>query len=210
MDERLAGHVVLLPVKPPARGKSRMSGVPDGARADLARAFALDTVEAVLAAGSVHAVLLVTDDATLAREAAALGAQAIPDGVAGDLNGTLAQAAAEARRRWPGTIPVALCGDLAALRPAELDAALQVDPPAYVEDADGSGTTLYTATYDEFRPAFGPGSAAAHRAGGATPVPGELVSLRRDIDTLDDLADAIRLGLGARSTLATVRHRLVR
>ena len=40
-------YVVVVPVKPPAHGKSRMSGLPDEQRSLLARAFALDTVAAV-------------------------------------------------------------------------------------------------------------------------------------------------------------------
>ncbi len=202
-------HVVLLPVKPPARGKSRLSDVDPAARAELARAFALDTVEACLAAERVAAVLVVTDDAALWRSVTEVGATALPDGVSGDLNGTLVQAAAEAARRWPGSTPVALCGDLPALRPVDLDTALAVPSPAYVADATGAGTTLYVAPYDAFAPAFGPGSAGAHAAAGATAVEGELVSLRRDVDTREDLAEALRLGLGPRTTLAVVQHGLL-
>jgi hypothetical protein len=56
-------YVVVLPVKPPHRGKSRLVGVPDEARVDLAAAFALDTVTACLATPRVEAVLVATDDA---------------------------------------------------------------------------------------------------------------------------------------------------
>lgn len=209
MSTSSATHSLLVPIKPPARGKTRLSGVPAEARSELARAFALDSLEAVLAADRVGAVLVVTDDATLAGEAVALGATAIPDGVSEDLNATLVQAAAEAHRRWPALVPAALCGDLPALRSAELDEALAGAPPAYVADASGTGTTLYTAAYDAFSPGFGPDSARVHEAGGATAVPGELVGLRRDVDTLEDLAEARRLGLGARTTLAAVRYGLL-
>lgn len=200
-----ASHVVLLPVKPPARGKSRLVGVPDGARATLARAFALDTADACIAAERVAAVLVVTDDAVFASDARSLGCAVIPDGVGGDLNGTLVQAAAEAARRWPDLLPVALCGDLPALRPGDLDAALSSAPrgtAAYVEDAAGGGTTLYTAAHESFGPRFGTDSAAHHRQSGAAPVPGELASLRHDVDTLDDLRDVRPLGLGPRTLLA--------
>ncbi|MFI5626293.1 2-phospho-L-lactate guanylyltransferase [Nocardioides sp. NPDC051685] len=202
------GYVVLLPVKPPARGKSRLVGIESHQRADLARSFALDTAEACLAAARVGAVLVITDDSYLAADVARLGAAVIPDGVSGDLNETLVQGALEARRRWPGLRPAALCGDLPALRSADLDAALAAatgSRAAYVEDAAGGGTTLYTAPHDLFRPAFGPGSAAAHRDGGAQPLAGELRSLRHDVDTLEDLEAVRRLGLGPRTALATVR-----
>ncbi|MCU1538495.1 MAG: 2-phospho-L-lactate guanylyltransferase, partial [Humibacillus sp.] len=39
----MVAYVVLLPVKPPALGKSRIQGLPDARRRDLAEAFALDT-----------------------------------------------------------------------------------------------------------------------------------------------------------------------
>jgi 2-phospho-L-lactate guanylyltransferase len=201
----MSSHVVLLPVKPPARGKSRLtvfSGLTDVVRRRLAEAFALDTASACLAASSVGAVLVVTDDADFSRELTSIGCVAIPDGVADDLNGTLVQAAAEAARRWPELVPVALTGDLPALRPEDLDAALSSVPagqPAYVSDAEGVGTTLYTAELGEFAPRFGDGSRAAHDEAGAQPVAGELATLRRDVDALDDLRAAIALGLGPRT-----------
>ena len=74
---------VVVPVKPPAVGKSRL-GLTDGARRTLAEAFALDTVEAALGARRVGAVLAVTDDALFSAALVALGAQAIPDGVSLD------------------------------------------------------------------------------------------------------------------------------
>ncbi|TQL69474.1 2-phospho-L-lactate guanylyltransferase [Nocardioides albertanoniae] len=201
------GYVVLLPVKPPARGKSRLVGLASHERADLARSFALDTTEACLATAAVGAVLVITDDSFFAAEVAQLGAAVIPDGVSGDLNGTLVQGSLEARRRWPHLRPVALCGDLPALRSADLGAALASvgAGAAYVEDAAGGGTTLYTAPYDRFRPAFGPGSAAAHLDGGAAALPGALDSLRHDVDTLEDLEAVRRLGLRPRTALASTR-----
>lgn len=208
MSDVPATHVVLLPVKPPARGKSRLVGLDAEARADLARGFALDTAEACLAAGPIGAVLVVTDDAFFASEVRSLGCAVIPDGVSGDLNGTLVQAAAEARRRWPSLVPAALCGDLPALRPADLAAAVGSVAPgttAYVVDAVGTGTTLYTASYDAFSPSFGPDSARLHRAAGAAPIAGELASLRHDVDTVEDLRGVRSLGLGSRTMLAALR-----
>jgi 2-phospho-L-lactate guanylyltransferase len=195
---------VLLPVKPPARGKSRMVGVPDQARIALATAFALDTAAACLATPSVGAVLAVTDDAVFAAALTGLGCAAIPDGVTEDLNGSLQLAAAEAGRRWPQLRPVALCGDLPALRPVDLDAALTgaAPGPCFVADEAGTGTTLYSAPLPDFAPCYGPESARLHAQAGAVPLAGELVSLRHDVDTLEDLRAAVPLGLGPRTTLA--------
>ena len=191
--------VVVVPVKPPARGKSRLVGIDDEDRAALAAAFALDTVSACLAADLVEAVLVATDDVAFAERLQTLGAVAIPDGVSDDLNGSLRQAAAEARRRWPDLVPVAVCADLPALLADDLDTALgAVAPgePAYVVDAAGVGTTTYTAAYADFDPRFGIGSALAHDTAGARAVSGDLLTLRRDVDDVDDLRVAVGLGVG--------------
>lgn len=195
---------VLLPVKPPARGKSRLVGLADEARITLATAFALDTAAACLATESVGAVLAVTDDALFAAALVGVGCAAIPDGVTEDLNASLQQAAAEAARRWPDLRPVALCGDLPALRPADLDAALSGAAPGqcFVADTAGTGTTLYCAPLADFAPRYGPESARLHAEAGAVPLPGELASLRHDVDTLQDLQAAVPLGLGPRTMLA--------
>lgn len=198
--------VVVVPVKPPAHGKSRMTGLDDRQRRALARAFALDTVHACLAAANVGAVLVATDDASFSREFEALGCVTVPDGDTTDLNAALRQAVAEARRRFPDLTPAAVCADLPALRPEDLGRALaSVVPggPSFVPDAQGVGTTLYTAPYDEFDPQFGLDSRHAHQVTGGLEVGTDLASLRRDVDDLDDLRDARLLGLG-RETSALV------
>ena len=193
------GHVVLVPVKPPAVGKSRLVGLPPELRRELAVAFALDTVSACLATPGVGAVLAITDDAAFSRRLAALGCEAVPDGVAGDLNACLRLGAAEGVRRWPQLSPVAVCADLPALRPADLESALDALPvraPAFVADAAGTGTTMYAAPLDSFDPRFGPGSRDAHLRAGAIAVEGGLLSLRQDVDDRDDLRQVLRLGVG--------------
>ena len=193
---------LLVPVKPPSVGKSRLVGPSPDVRRSLAAAFALDTVGVALRTPVVEAVLAVTDDARFATELAAVGAQVIPDGVAGDLNGTLRQGAAEAARRWPDLLVVALCADLPALRSEDLAAALDEvsgvvdDGPVFVADAEGIGTTLYAAPADRFDPQLGLGSRAAHLALGARELDGDWPSLRRDVDDLATLAAARDLGLG--------------
>ena len=195
-------YAVVVPVKPPAHGKSRLVGLTDRQRRDLAAAFALDTVAASLRAARVGAVLVVTDDVAFSSRLSALGCAAIPDGVAGDLNGSLRQAAAEVRRRWPDLVPAALCADLPALLPADLDEALaaaNAHVASFVADAEGTGTTLYTAAYDAFDPRFGPDSRLAHLDAGAAEITGELATLRRDVDDLAGLRAARELGLGTHS-----------
>ncbi|WP_151081647.1 2-phospho-L-lactate guanylyltransferase [Nocardioides cynanchi] len=197
-----SGYVVLLPVKPPARGKSRLEVDPDRRRT-LAAAFALDTARACLATGGVSAVLAVTDDAGFAGDLRNAGCETIPDGVTSDLNESLRLAAAESRRRWPEATPVAVCADLPALLPADLETALAWASGArFVADRERVGTTLYTAPYDAFAPHFGRGSRQAHLDSGAAEVPGDLASLRLDVDDAAALAAAEALGVGAHTRLA--------
>ena len=196
-------HVVLVPVKPPAVGKSRLVGLSARLRRELAVAFALDTASVCLATPGVGAVLAVTDDAALSQDLAALGCEAVPDGVAGDLNACLRLAAAEARRRWPRLSPVAVCADLPALRAVELERtldALRAGVASFVADASGTGTTMYAAPHDAFDPRFGPDSRAAHLNAGAVEVGGGLASLRQDVDDLADLRRVLRLGAGPRTS----------
>jgi 2-phospho-L-lactate/phosphoenolpyruvate guanylyltransferase len=196
-------YVVLLPVKPPGRGKSRLGDLP---RDVLATAFAMDTASACLAAPSVRQVLVVTDDAGLAGTLSTLGCASIPDadGASNDLNASLHLAAVEAARRWPDLVPVAICADLPCLTPDELEAALAQKParPRFVADATGHGTTLYTAPLEEFAPAFGFRSAALHAVAGTWSVEGELAGLRHDVDDVTDLRAAVHLGLGPHSAVA--------
>ncbi|GAA3806481.1 2-phospho-L-lactate guanylyltransferase [Nocardioides panacisoli] len=199
------GFAAIVPVKSPSVGKSRLTGLSVDRRL-LAAAFAADTVAACLATPGVLRVLAVTEDDDVARGLEALGAEVCPDGPVPGLNPALRHGASVARERWPSLTPVALLADLPALRPEDLGAALaavadrEAGGTSYVIDADGSGTTLYTAPYDDFAPRFGVDSAAAHAEAGAWPVPGELPSLRRDVDDADGLQAALTLGVGASTT----------
>jgi 2-phospho-L-lactate guanylyltransferase len=196
---------LVIPVKPLDRAKSRLAGLAGPRRGELALAMAADTVRALLASPAVAVAIVVTDDATAGAELGALGAVVIPDRPAAGLNPALEYGAAFAAERWPGCGRAGLAADLPALRPAEIGAALAAAggrPTAFVRDAAGSGTTLYAAgPAGEFRPAFGPGSAARHAAGGAAELglPG-LWGLRQDVDTAEDLSRAAALGLGPRTT----------
>lgn len=190
---------MILPVKPPAIGKSRLTGLSDEARRALAGAFALDTAQAALRTRGVAGVLAVTDDFRFATQLRAQGCAVIPDGTTQDLNAALTQAAVEVARRWPDTTPVVVCADLPCLRPdelAEVLAALPEGDQAFVRDSAGTGTTVYAAPPDLFVPCFGPGSARAHRAGGAAEIVVRVPSVRHDVDDMDDLAAARLLGVG--------------
>jgi 2-phospho-L-lactate guanylyltransferase len=97
-----------------------------------------------------------------------------------------------------------MAADLPALDPAELGRALAAAAQAgqaFVPDAAGTGTTLYTAAPGvAFRPRFGPESRAAHLSAGAVELRiAGTDGLRRDVDTVADLRDAARIGLGPRT-----------
>lgn len=204
---------VIVPVKPRARAKSRLAALGDEARQALVTAFTLDTVVAVTESPPVSAVLVVTDDHVLAREARHVGADVVPDGVSGDLNATLVQAAAEARRRRPELSPAVICADLPALRSSDLTLALGVAseyPVAFVSDVAGGGTTMLAAhAAVDLAPRFGPGSREAHLADGAHEIVEiDVPTLHRDVDTPDDLRDALRLGVGEHTAQVAAGLRL--
>lgn len=209
-DARLAAWSLVVPVKMLARAKSRLAAAAGPHRAELALAVAVDTVAAALRCDRVGAVIVVTDDPLAASELTALGARIVPDEPRRGLNPALAYGAGLARTAAPRSGVGALSADLPALRPAELaavlDAAARV-PTAFVPDAADEGTTLYTAGPDaSFAPAFGTGSRLRHRTAGAYELTvRDISSLRRDVDTLDDLREALALGVGPRTAQVAAR-----
>ena len=202
---------VVVPAKRLAVAKTRLRPVtaalpdPGAAHARLVLALLADTVAAALTCPAVRTVLVVTDDPAVRRLARRLGAETVGDEPDGGLNPALVHGAAAAR----GPV-AALSSDLPALRPADLGAALAAAaeaasggrPRTFVADCSGSGTTLLTAHGVPLDPRFGPRSAAAHAGTGALPLAGDLPTLRRDVDTPDDLAAAGRLGTGPCTTAA--------
>ncbi len=213
---------VVVPVKRLEWAKSRLRATLAAAEADPERATAarpaspavraehrtlvlamvLDTVAGALACPTVDQVLAVTDDVRAVAALRRLGAVCVADTPDAGLNPALAHGAVEALRRAPGHGVAVLAGDLPALRPAELAEALAaaaaaVAGRAYVADVAGSGTTLLAAARGTpLAPEYGAGSAAAHAASGARTLTGHWASLRQDVDTADDLARAIGLGVG--------------
>lgn len=205
MVARPGSFAVVLPVKSPGTGKSRLSTLSDEHRRRLAAAFAADVVAACLSTPAVGLLVIVSDDPDFAASLAADGHVAVRD-PGGGLNAALRHGADRARLVRPDLQPAALLADLPALTADDLTAALDHAASQagswFVADADDTGTTLYTAPHDEFEPRFGAGSSAAHLAGGAQPVPGVLPSLRRDVDDLDGLAMAVAIGLGPATAAA--------
>ncbi|WP_405602510.1 2-phospho-L-lactate guanylyltransferase [Streptomyces sp. NBC_01410] len=199
------GWSLVVPLKPLVLAKSRLAGAADGIlRPHLALAFAQDTVAAALACGVVRDVAVVTDDPAAGGELAALGARIVPDSPGAGLNAALAHGAEVVRALRPAAAVAALNADLPALRPEELTRVLvraSVFPRAFLADAAGIGTTfLSAAPGTELRPAFGGRSRRRHLASGAAEILLDGVdSVRQDVDTGDDLAAALALGVGPRT-----------
>ncbi|MGI9823672.1 2-phospho-L-lactate guanylyltransferase [Agromyces sp. Marseille-Q5079] len=222
---------VVVPVKLLAEAKTRLAPAVDrAARAELARAFVLDTIDAALVAERVERVIVVGDLSGHVDE--------VPDGVVvvaepepRSLATAIRHGIAEARRlaadrstsaagasgRSHRGIAV-LLGDLPALTGAALDAALGAasrHPLAFMPDAEGTGTTLAAAAaHTRFEPAFGVDSAMLHRALGFHDLSHEVAAplaarVRRDVDTVGALEAAVRLGPGAHTTAALAARGVV-
>jgi len=189
---------IVVPIKPLPAAKTRLRGaVPAFAHADLVLAMAQDTVTAALACRAVGRVLVVCDDQRVAAALTALGADCVPDVPAAGLNPAIVYGAAQV----DGDV-AALTADLPALRPEELEEALDEGGRCFVPDMEGTGTVLLIGR--PLDPHFGVGSAEAHERSGARRLDKNWPGLRRDIDTLADLQQGRQLGLG-RHTEEAVR-----
>jgi 2-phospho-L-lactate guanylyltransferase len=194
---------LVVPVKPLVIAKSRLAELAGPHRAALAVAVACDTVSAALSCPKVARVVVVTGDPAAGAALAALGAQVVPDPEAG-LNAALRFGAAHAVRLAPDEPVGALQADLPALRPDELAAVLAAAAQfeqAFLADAAEVGTTFYGAAPGmPFTPRFGGASRNRHLAAGAKELLMDgIASMRRDVDTPDDLRAALALGVGPRT-----------
>jgi 2-phospho-L-lactate guanylyltransferase len=182
--------------------KSRLEALAGARREELALAMLLDTVAATMACEAIGGVTAVTNDATVRREVARLGGRVADDCGRGDVNAALLHAMSELA---DDQRCVVILGDLPALRPLDLADVLaraEGRSAAFVPDASGTGTTLLAQSNPRHAsPCFGQGSARLHRLAGAAELQAA-PSVRRDVDTAEDLSDAVVLGIGPRTTWA--------
>ena len=198
---------LVVPVKRLALAKTRLQSYGDSVRRDLALAFAVDVVTAGLACDVVAQVLVVTDDERAAAALSAAGARVVGDSPDAGLNPALAHGAELLRAG--GELGVAtVSADLPAVRPQDLAAAMLAVPSGvrgFVSDAAGTGTTLLAAPPGvALAPAYGAASRAGHLTSGAVELPGA-PGLRLDVDTPDDLREALALGVGAATAAVAAR-----
>lgn len=204
---------MVIPVKRLPEAKSRLAPLSGARRAALALAFASDAVVAAAASPLVAAVFAVTGDAEVSRRLSALGARILPDDVPGGLNAAIESGRSRALADDPRRRVAALTSDLPGLRTGDLTAALSTascagDGRMFVADEPGSGTTLLLSDASGILAArFGLNSRYAHEASGARLLQGVGRSLRRDVDTVTDLEEAIRLGVGTHTSAALNRMR---
>jgi 2-phospho-L-lactate/phosphoenolpyruvate guanylyltransferase len=185
---------VLVPLKSLPAAKSRLASTlgADGRphlHAALVEAMRADVLRAARATPQVARVLVVSD-----QPGAGDLAQRSPG-----LNGALRDGAEYSSAHWPADGIAALVGDVPALHPEELAAALDSaaqHAAAFVPDAAATGTTLLTARPGTpLTPEFGAGS--AHRHGRhAAALHDAGAGLRQDVDTAADLDAALALGVG--------------
>lgn len=195
----------VVPVKQLALAKSRLALPPDE-RLALALAFAVDTVSALCSSPLIAGVLVVTSDPVVVRRMGPLGVRVVPDGGAG-LGPAVREGLRVAAAWRPRTGLAVVPADLPCLRADDVARVLTQAPAdrgAFVPDRSTTGTTLVVCPPGRSATAsYGPGSAARHRALGLHPLLDAPVRARHDVDTLDDVHEALLLGTGpATSALA--------
>lgn len=182
--------------------KSRLGRLPVPIRRRLAEAMAWDTLTALCQV--IDRVIVVSDDPELPGKLQRLGipAAVLAEPEPAGMNAALR--AGDQRLRDQGCTRVLACvGDLPGLTARALRVLQEVvhqqrDPgQLFVADHTGTGTTMLIADRVPLDPHFQGESAAAHRAAGAVAIsepdhPG----LRNDVDSLEDLARVVGLGVG--------------
>ncbi len=202
LDGVMMSWTVVIPVKRLDAAKTRLGSPDDPRRPELALAFALDVIDACRRASSVGTIIVVTADDEVV--AGAPGVTICPEPPGGGLNAAIRAGAALA----DGPV-AALAGDLPCLTAEGLDAVLgeaSRHPRSLLSDSEGSGSAmLLSHSPADLDPHFGLGSRAAHVQAGfidlvddpSNALRTHLASARRDVDTPDDLRDALEIGVGS-------------
>ena len=223
MDTSTADHrvVAVVALKSLRAAKSRMSTLAPPVRSRLARVMALDTLAALGPAVSELVVVSDQPDLPAALRRHRITARVVAEPVVAvgrgedSLNVALAHGAAAVIAEAPAPVTVLSCvGDLPGLRTSSVTqvlAAARGFSRSFLPDHDGRGTTMLIARGMPLDPRYGTdvcggrvrGSADRHESSGAVRLSlGELPDARWDVDTVDDLRVAHRLGVGqATSTI---------
>ena len=191
----------IVPIRSWATGKSRL-GLDDVERASLGRTFALDVVDVLQQSPDIDLVVVVTADDDV--RAAVEGVEVVPDR-GQTLDDAVSQGCAHVLAGG-GSRVVVVPSDLPCLTVAALADVVTLSEGhahAYCPDAEGDGTSIIVSRDPAgLVTSYGPGSAAAHRAAGMTPLVEAPAVARRDVDTVAHLGEAESLGVGRRTAAA--------
>ncbi len=212
-------------MKPFAHAKSRLRGSARDIQefptpSELSSAFLCDVINAAQGAEGVLQVLVSSSDPAVEAATTRCNAKFFPERaptiVAADpwtaLNSAISDAVGFVFESTDAKRVAVVPADLACLRSDSLGSILRVAAgitgPSVVTDRNGSGTTmLMMARTHQIHSQFGPQSAAAHRQSGAVDLSATAsVDVRLDVDTFDDLQEALALGLGTHCTELLRRH----
>lgn len=208
----MGGWTVIIPVKRWDEAKTRLEADPP-VKTALAGAFFEDVLTAVVGCPRVATVAVVSREPRLIPiihevDIWLLDEQGTPE--TRGVNAAVATGVTWARSHAAGRPVAVVPADLPALTSAALAEVLELASEherSFVPDLAGTGTTVLCAKRPSMlNSAYGDQSAARHAQGGATPIAQVDRRVRQDVDDLDDLRAAIRLGPGRRTALALGRH----
>ena len=193
---------LIIAVKRLDAAKTRLaSAFTPGTRVGVVLAMLIDTIGAASAVPAVRQITVVTPDNAAAAAVRRLGAHVFTDPTPSDhpdpLNNALSVTEAAIRAETPNI--VVLQGDLPALKSSELAEAIasaRSNARSFVSDRHGTGTSALFAFGVPLDPRFGADSARRHADSGAVELTAAWPGMRCDIDTPDDLATALILGVG--------------
>lgn len=199
----MSDWAVVVPVKEWSAAKSRVTGLDERARRELAIALATDTVRTICRTPGVASCIVVSPDENLRELRPRLdsslvrGVQEQPQAGLDPLNAALFLGRDAALSAGHQQVAM-LVADLPGLSTSGLQSFLRLVPPtgvALICDQAGTGTTLLAGRHgDRLRPAFGSGSAQRHMSNGAIDITAWCdPALRLDTDTWADLSVAADL-----------------
>jgi 2-phospho-L-lactate guanylyltransferase len=198
--------VAIVPQKSLAQAKSRLD-LPDPARRRVAEAMLRDTVSSLSQVDCLQLVVVAWEDPAdrniLPTTQKVLNVVVPFPG----LNGAITTVEERLPEWTSGSNRIVFPGDLPGCNRQQVSRLLDLargSARSFLRDAEGVGTTVLTACGDApLSPQYGRRSARNHLVSGARPlVPEHFPSLARDVDTLTDLAVALRLGVGPATLVA--------
>jgi 2-phospho-L-lactate/phosphoenolpyruvate guanylyltransferase len=169
-------------------------------REDLALPFLTDVINAIKGSHYIASVTVVSADPTICRLAEEFGCQIVDEknseGLLSAIDLGINHLAAADQENL-----LVVLGDLPCLMPTHIDLFVnegKVHTSAFLSDAEGTGSTMWMRTGSTSpTPLFGVRSRAKHRQAGAHEIAHkDLAGAHRDVDTLVNLWDAERIGVG--------------